>query len=160
MNVNFAQLVKKAKAGDQNAMTDLYAETSQQVYFAALKLVGNQPDAEDIASETYVTAFSNLEKLAEPAAFPKWVRIIAVNLAKDFLKKKKPVIFDTDEEEQRVLGSVPEESEDCLPEVFAERRDLRRQVVELIDALPEAQRATVYLHYMETAVCPVIHSII
>ena len=149
MTKDYPQLIAEAKNGSQQAMTALYEATHQQVYYSIRKLVGNDEDAADLAQETYIKVLTNLDKLSEPMAFPKWCRTIAVNLTRDHLKRSKPVLFSTDEEEQRVLGNIPIEDEDCLPAAYAEQADLRRQVVDLIDALPEAQRMAVYLFYFE-----------
>lgn len=149
MSKNYPQLIAEAKNGSQQAMTALYEATHQQVYYSIRKLVGNDEDAADLAQETYIKVLTNLDKLTEPLAFPKWCRMIAVNLTRDYLKRSKPVLFSTDEEEQRVLGSIPSEDEDCLPAEYAEQADLRKQVVDMIDALPEAQRMAVYLFYFE-----------
>ena len=139
--------VGKAKLGDLEASTDLYNLTERMVYFTALKIVANEDDALDIVQETYVKVFSGLSTLRDDEAFISWVKLIVTNLSRDFMKKKRPVLFETDEDEARVLGSVPEVSEDFLPEHYADRRETSRLVMKIVDALPEVQRVTVMLYY-------------
>lgn len=52
------------------------------------RLVTNQQDTEDLAQETYIKAFKNLDTFKGNASFKTWVFAIANNLAKDFLKSK------------------------------------------------------------------------
>ena len=91
MTKNYPQLIAEAKNGSQQAMTALYEATHQQVYYSIRKLVGNDEDAADLAQETYIKVLTNLDKLSEPLAFPKWCRMIAVNLTRDYLKRSKYV---------------------------------------------------------------------
>lgn len=142
-------LVEKAKNGDQSAITQLYEATSKAVYFTALKIVGNPSDAEDIAQDTYVTAISKLSDLKDNATFPKWIKTIAANTAKNYMIKKKPMLFNTDEDEEAALGSIPEISEDFLPETAADKNETSRLISDMIDKLPEKQRMAVIMYYYD-----------
>lgn len=150
MDINeIKELVIKAKKGDQAAIASLYEATSKAVYFTALKIVGNPSDAEDIAQDTYVTAISKLSDLKDEATFPKWIKTIAVNTAKNFMIKKKPVLFGTDEEEQDAIGNIPEVGEDFIPDEAADKKETCRLVSEIIDGLPEKQRMAVIMFYYD-----------
>ena len=56
-----AALVKKSKENDEKAFERLYNEFKGKVYFFALRYVKNETAAEDLTSETFMTA---LEKLS------------------------------------------------------------------------------------------------
>lgn len=143
------ELVGKAKNGDQSAITQLYEATSKAVYFTALKIVGNPSDAEDIAQDTYVTAISKLSELKDDATFPKWIKTIAANTAKNYMTKKKPMLFNTDEDEQATLDSIPEISDEFIPDAAADKKETCRLVSEMIDSLPEKQRAALVMFYYD-----------
>lgn len=142
-------LVEKAKNGDQSAIAQLYEATSKAVYFTALKIVGNPSDAEDIAQDTYVTAISKLSDLKDNATFPKWIKTIAANTAKNYMTKKKPMLFNTDEDEEATLGSIPEVSDEFIPDQAADKKETCRLVSEMIDNLPEKQRAALVMFYYD-----------
>lgn len=142
-------LVEKAKNGDQSAIAQLYEATSKAVYFTALKIVGNPSDAEDIAQDTYVTAISKLSDLKDNATFPKWIKTIAANTAKNYMTKKKPMLFNTDEDEEATLGSIPEDSDEFIPDQAADKKETCRLVSEMIDSLPEKQRAALIMFYYD-----------
>ena len=142
-------LVEKAKNGNQSAIAQLYEATSKAVYFTALKIVGNPSDAEDIAQDTYVAAISKLSDLKDNATFPKWIKTIAANTAKNYMTKKKPMLFNTDEDEEATLGSIPEISDEFIPDQAADRKETCRLVSEMIDSLPEKQRAALVMFYYD-----------
>lgn len=146
---NYDAFVKLAQQGDSAACQALYEDTIDSVHFIISRLVDRAEDVEDLVQDTYLTAFSHLDQLAQPQAFPKWIHNIAANLAKNYLKKHKPVLFSTDEEEERMLNSIPAVGEDFLPEEYARKKELRSRLMEAINTLPEKQKTAVYLYYYE-----------
>lgn len=143
------RLVNKAKKGNAAAVAELYALTSQAVYFTALKIIGNPTDAEDIVQDTYVTALSKLSDLKDSAAFPKWIKTIAANTAKNYILMKKPMLFSSDEEEERLLNGIPEIYEDYLPDIAADKKETCRLVSDMVDRLTEKQRMAVVMYYYD-----------
>lgn len=141
--------VRRAQSGDQAALTEVYDLSSKMVYYTALKITGNQTDAEDAAQDTFMQIFTKLNTLQDAQTYPKWAKTIAANISKNYCKKKKPLLFKTDEEEQETLGSIPELSDDFLPELYADKQEGCRLIAEIIDGLPEKQRAVVIMHYYD-----------
>lgn len=52
------------------------------------RLVPNRQDSEDIVQDTYVKAFKNLDTFRGDSSFKTWVFTIALNRARDILKKR------------------------------------------------------------------------
>ena len=146
---NNQQIVMQAQSGDNAARQALYDQTIRGVYYIISRLVERREDVEDLVQDTYVSAFSQLDKLTDPQAFVKWLHRIATNTAANHLKKKTPILFATDEQEEQVLGSIPAVGEDFLPEEFAVNQDLREHLMAAIRELPEKQRMAIFLHYYE-----------
>jgi RNA polymerase sigma-70 factor (ECF subfamily) len=71
--VEDATLVTLATAGDHEAFETLLGRYKQRVYLMALRILGSQADAEDVAQEVSVTAWRNLAELTEPAAVRTWL---------------------------------------------------------------------------------------
>ena len=147
MQEKLLEVVEKAKQGDQQASTDLFEMTERMVYFTALKFTGCEETARDIVQDTYINVFTELSKLHDNRAFISWIKSIVTNLCKNHMKKRRPILFASDEEEMRALEDIPEVSEDFLPEEYALRREKSRLVMQIVDSLPEAQRMTVILYY-------------
>ncbi len=89
-----SSLVIKAKNGDNTAFDRLYYLTQQEVWFTCISLLKNETHAEEIMQNTYVTAFLKLNTLEENAKFPVWVKKIAVNKCKDFIKAIQELQLD------------------------------------------------------------------
>lgn len=146
---DYQQTVTRAQSGDNTARQALYDQTIKGVYYIVSRLVERQEDVEDLVQDTYVSAFTQLDRLSDPQAFVKWLHRIATNTAANHLKKKRPVLFATDEQEEQVLGSIPAVGEDFIPEEFALNQELRTTLMDAIGQLPEKQRMAIFLHYYE-----------
>ena len=80
MNRNeISKLVIKAQQGDNEAFERLYTEFKDKVYFFAYRNVGNKTAAEDITSETFVTALEKLSQLKSGESFVGWLYTICYN---------------------------------------------------------------------------------
>jgi RNA polymerase sigma factor (sigma-70 family) len=83
-------LVERARSGDDGAITELYRLHERRVYNLALRTLGNPWDAADVAQETFIKAFRNLDSFKGEARFGTWLHRIAVNAAYDHLRRRKP----------------------------------------------------------------------
>ena len=86
-----ADLVTSAKSGRLAAYGELVARHQDGVRaFLAIRL-GNPHEAEDLAQEAFVTAFRRLDEFEDGQAFAPWVRGIAFNLLRNYLRKHRPL---------------------------------------------------------------------
>jgi RNA polymerase sigma factor (sigma-70 family) len=69
-------LVRRAAEGDLPAFVELTRRFQHFAFGSALALVGDFHHAEDVVQEALVAAWSSLPRLADPAAFPGWLRSI------------------------------------------------------------------------------------
>lgn len=142
-----AQLAQKAQGGDDAALSDLLTQLHPKLYYAALKLTGNRTDAEDLTQDACVRLLNGLPQLRDPMAVLSWADTTVKNACLNHLKRKQPYLFQDDEEAEALLGSLSEEQTDALPDRYMDMAAKREIILGMIDALPEAQRLTVYLYY-------------
>lgn len=83
------QLVCKAQGGDVGAFVDLTRRFQHFAFGSALSLVRDFQQAEDVVQEAFVAAWKALPSLAEPAAFPGWLRGIVRHHAFRVLRRKQ-----------------------------------------------------------------------
>jgi RNA polymerase sigma factor (sigma-70 family) len=83
------QLVSRALNGDVRAFVELTRRFQQFAFGTALAQVRDFQQAEDIVQEAFVTAWTALPTLAEPAAFPGWLRGIVRHHAFRVLRRKQ-----------------------------------------------------------------------
>ncbi len=107
MNTEFAQCVKKARAGDADAFAELYSSVYKDLYRIALVNLKNQHDASDVVSDTVLEAYSSIKNLRDEKAFKAWIiKILTVKIK----NKQKEYIKTRDyREELDVLDSVEQE---------------------------------------------------
>lgn len=152
MEVNkqrIAGLVGKIQNGDNSAFDELYKLTSDKAYFVALEFTKNSQDAEDILQESYIKALSKINELDKPESFSSWLNQIVANKSKDFIKKKKPMLFNSDEEETNTTELLPDEDTNFSPEENLDQTELQKAVMEVLDELSEEKRACVLMMYYE-----------
>jgi RNA polymerase sigma factor (sigma-70 family) len=82
-----AELVERARAGDEAAFGALYDTWFDRVYDLAFRVVRDPNAAADVAQDTFLSAWRQLDGLDDPAAFGGWVRRIARNTALNRRKK-------------------------------------------------------------------------
>ena len=120
--VSDADLVQRARSGDQWALEMLYRRHVQLVAGTALRLLRNRADAEDVTQETFLLAFEKLAQLAEPAAFRGWlVRIAVSRVHRRFRTRKlRGLIFPWRDAEGEDISLEGEARDDATAEQRAE----------------------------------------
>ena len=144
-------LVLAAQGGDQQAIAQLYEQSSKKAYYLAKQLLKNEDLAQDILQDSYVKVFSNLHMLRQPENFQGWLDTVVINKSKDYLKKKKPVLFSqmSSEEEPDKEIDFEDDRSAFQPEAQVDYKETKRLVQAMIDSLPEEQRMAVVLRYLE-----------
>lgn len=139
-----AELVDRARAGDQAAVTELYRRHQQQGYNLALRMTGDPWDASDAAQEAFIKAFSHLSSFKGEARFSTWLHRIVVNSVHDYLRRRKPAPIE-DEVLER-LSAQPSPGSALTPHSVAPAEDgLSSEMKSAIAALPEGFRLAIVL---------------
>lgn len=148
-----SEWVEQARGGSREAMAELYRQTYRGVCGAVKTMIRSEEDVCDIVQDTYVKAFTHLDQFQPGTRFLPWVRQIAANTARDFLKKKRPTLFtDLASGEPEVLPAeeaLADERSGVLPEQVLDQAETRRLLAEILDRLPEDQRLVIALFYYE-----------
>ena len=124
LNTKELALIRRVQGGDVDAFYDLVRPYERAVFLAALGLVKNDADAEDVAQETVLKAYKNLSRFRGDAKFSTWLIQIAINEAKMKLRKDRRHLYDSMEEGQ--LG----EDGDYIPRDFADWREIPSESLE------------------------------
>ncbi len=147
-----AALVERLKSGDQTAYAQLVEENASRIYRLALRMMGNEADAEDVLQETFMSAFKAIESFEERASLSTWLYRIASNAALMRLRRKEPVQVSVDEPVERDDGDlVPRQFFDfcCLPEEDLMRVEAREEMQRAIEELPTTLKSVFILRDIE-----------
>ena len=125
-----AFMVNEAEEASRAAVnfTELYHRNATPVFYYLYSRVRNVADAEDMTSQTFMTALEKLSKLRDPLKFMPCVFTIARNKALDFFRKsQRHPTADYDEELDQIKavgGELSQTDQDRL-------RDLERLISRL-----------------------------
>jgi RNA polymerase sigma factor (sigma-70 family) len=84
-----ADVVKRARRGDLLAYDELVKRYQERIYATLYHMTGNHEDANDLAQEAFIKAFSALKSFKGGSSFYTWLYRIAVNKTINFLKQRK-----------------------------------------------------------------------
>lgn len=146
---NLIALVTAAQQGKEEALNELFNTYYNDVYYFALKTVKDEEAACDVTQETFVEIINTLGNLQEPAAFVKWMKMIAYHQCTRHFKKKVDVLVDEDEEGNTVFDTLQEEKADFIPDEALDKAEFRETIMAMIDQLSEEQRAALMLFYYD-----------
>ncbi len=150
-NLGFSkELIDRARNNDQAAVTELYNKTYSSVYYTITALIKDEDAALDILQDSYIKAFKSLDQLKEPEKFKAWVKQIAHNRSIDWLRKTKPVLFiDMESTDSDMPLEFEDANTDNLPEAVIDRKETSRLIREILNDLPDEQRAVISMYYYE-----------
>lgn len=136
-----AALIKRAQNGSADAFTRIVERYQVPVYNICYRYV-KEPDAEDMAQETFVRAFVNLSSFDLQKPVLPWLMTIARRLCIDRLRRQKTAsISDTDQETLRDFNPNAEESVVSREEIALLEQGLNN--------LPEGQREAIAMHHLD-----------
>ena len=139
--MNDAQLVEACLEGDHRAYALLVDRYRYPVFGLCLSYVKDFDAAEDAAQEALIAAYLKLESLPEPQKFGPWLRTIAANQCRMWLRRqRRQVAID---EEMAVVDPAPSPAEQVLS------RERRQRVVAAVSRLSRPQQQAVVLFYLE-----------
>ena len=145
--------VALAHDGNQQAMSTLYEKTYSKVFYTVKSIIKNDDEVLDILQDTYIKVFTHLDTFEGNEKFLPWVKQIAANTARDWLKKKKPKLFSemspNDEQDITPEEFFEDERSNYIPEHVIDQNETKRLIREIIDDLPDDQRAVIGMYYYE-----------
>jgi RNA polymerase sigma-70 factor (ECF subfamily) len=97
--------VRRARRGDGNAFAALVRAVQRPVYGLCLRLLRTEAEASEVAQETFLRAYQNLDRYDDQRPFDLWVLTIARNLCLDVLRKRSRVQTEDVDEHAQVLPS-------------------------------------------------------
>jgi RNA polymerase sigma-70 factor (ECF subfamily) len=143
-----AEMVASTLAGQREAFKGLVGRYQGHVYGLAYSLVGDWADAQDIAQETFIRAYVNLDQIRDAGRFAAWLRRVAFSVAMNWLKAFRPGLFE------QLDGRVDLDRLDVPdfqpgPPELAERRELADAVLAAVASLPAKYRIPLTMFHLD-----------
>jgi RNA polymerase sigma-70 factor (ECF subfamily) len=148
-----ADIIRRAQAGDPDALTQLILSQQHYVYSIAMSVLKNPDDAADLAQEAFVRLFRALPQYNGESRFTTWLYRLVVNLGRDELRRRGrqvPIIPPVaDDEGQDELSSVADDDRWSDPALALDSRELRDDVRRALAQLEEHYRLVLTLYYFD-----------
>ncbi len=138
MTLSDEELVIRTMAGNRASFGKLYDRYAPLVRGIAFETTGNINDAQDLAQEVFVQAFTKLHLLRDPARFGAWIAGITRLRGKQWLRSRS-------RDRHEFLGDSVEEALDGKHRPLDEFRDLHTAIMEL----EEPERIALHLFYFD-----------
>ena len=145
-------LVVKIKQGSREAFDDLYKKYKRPILNYIYRFIGNHHSAEELAQETFVRVYVNIQTYKPITKFSSWIYRIAGNLAKNFLrhasydKRALPFKRDSEAGDAEVILPVERIADDSKrPDRHAQSKEEELLVQKAINLLPAQLKEAVIL---------------
>ena len=138
------QLVQSCMAGNQSAQLEVYNRYYKAMFNAALRIVKDTAQAEDVMQESFLSAFTKLHTFKGEVTFGAWLKRIVINNSIHLYRKqqkKKEVALD------EVLYKVEDNDGITSDHVFTELR--AQKVMKTMNELKDNYRVSLTLHLIE-----------
>ncbi len=140
------ELVQQVLSGKEAAFSQLILRYRERLMRLLYYYVNNWEDAQDLCQETFIRLYHSLRRYDLRKPFAPWLYRIAVNLARDFLRRRKvrPAAMPLD------LPCSPPlpDSSPSMDSVLISKETYQK-VIQAIEELPQNYREVLVLRYLE-----------
>lgn len=139
-------LLRNSARGDAASFGEIVRRYQYLVYAAAMQIVKDPAAAQDIAQETFISAFAALKDLRSEEAFPSWLRTITRNTSLAWRKQQDRLAPLED------AGDLSSPTEAPVMETEDERREadaFQVEVRRIVSSLSDVLRFPVLLCYLD-----------
>ena len=135
------RLIRRAQQGDLEAFAEVTRRFQHMAFGYAVALLRDLQQAEDVVQEAFVAAWFGLRSLADPAAFPGWLRGIVRHQAYRLLRHRPQAPLPLE-----AAFGVP--ANGSTPDRRAEEREQVAALLGAIAGLPSPVREVTTLFYV------------
>ena len=154
MKQDDVQIVHAIRGGDSTAFTALVEKYKKAVYGVILPKVRDLHQAQDLTSETFVTAYLSIESLDAPEKVGRWLCGIARNLTNKWLYREKRDDLSLEGLLENTLESAHKaqllhvSAAEKTPDESAEHAELRQLLWRCLISLPDISSEVLILSYI------------
>ena len=146
-----SELVARAIGGSQPACREIVSLYQRPLFNLIVRMVRDRAIAEDLLQETFLKAFSHLERFDPRYKLSNWLFKIAHNTVIDYLRQRKPVALPLDslDSGERALADPSGGPASGDPVEAIARAEMAELLGRAVAALRPEYRQVVVLRYHE-----------
>ena len=145
-------LIACVQRGQNELFYELVRPYEKRVYAAALAILRNPTDAEDVAQEAMLKALANIRQFRAESRFSTWLIQITVNEALMRRRRERTVVMEgMDDRRDEGTDYTPRDFADWreIPSEALERKEVRQKLEEALASLDRKYREVFVLRDME-----------
>lgn len=145
-------LIARVQRGETELFYELVRPYERRVYAAALSILRNESDAEDVAQEAVLKALANLRQFRAQARFSTWLIQITVNEALMRRRRERTAKMEGIDDHRDDEGEyTPRDFADWreIPSEALERKEVRQKLADALATLDSKYREVFVLRDME-----------
>src|SRR5262245_60220172 len=121
---------------------EIYEEHSRQIYYLALRFLGDPTQAEDATHDVFLKAYRKLDQFRGDSAVRTWLYRITINHCQNLAQTwhRRHIFSNADEAVWETTGTTSEN-----PLRVLEIKELGQRIQKTLDALPEEYRLLLLL---------------
>jgi RNA polymerase sigma-70 factor (ECF subfamily) len=146
------ELIVRVQRGEHELFYELVQPYERRVYAAALAILCNESDAEDVAQEAMLKALANIRQFRAEARFSTWLIQITVNEAlMRRRRERKGMVEGIDDRRDEEGEYTPRDFADWreIPSEALERKEVRQKLAQALASLDRKYREVFVLRDME-----------
>jgi len=148
------ELIAAVQRGQNELFYELVRPYERRVYAAAMAILRNEADAEDVAQEAMLKALTNLRQFRAEARFSTWLIQITVNEALMRRRRERTSKMEAIDERRNNEDEgeyTPRDFADWreIPSEALERKEVRQKLAEALASLDRKYREVFVLRDME-----------
>jgi RNA polymerase sigma-70 factor, ECF subfamily len=148
-----AELLQRVCAGEKESFYKLVQPYERAIFAAAMCILRNEADAEEVSQESLMKAFCALPRFRGDCKFSTWLIQITINESRAKLRKNRSALYESMDVQR------PDDDRYWFPKDFADGREIPSQELErreigdalkrALDSLPSRYRDVLVLRDVE-----------
>lgn len=140
--IDEVQIINEVLKGNTKAFEQIIHRYKDFIFNLGINFFSNYQDAEDFTQEVFIKIYRNLKNFNFQSNFKTWLYKVAINTAKDFLRKRKIVTSSIEDFENSIY--TEEKFEDEI------QKDMEAEkILSIIRTLPQKYSTVLILRYVD-----------
>ncbi len=130
-----SELIQRVCQGDKEAFYSLVKPCERGIFAAAMSILNNPADAEEVAQEAVLKAFSALPRFRGESKFSTWLIQITINEARLKVRKDRRHLYESVDEQKT------DDQGEYFPKDYADWREIPSETLQRVELREALQRA-------------------
>ena len=137
-----AQIIQNIRAGDQNGFKEIVSRYRSLVAATVIGMLGNAPEAEDVAQEVFIRFYKNITLFRGEASVGTYLTRIAINLSINEIRRRKRW-------KNHFISQDPESLQNISDNAADHATDESELIHQAINQLPPKFRSVIVLRLID-----------